>query len=55
MDPTTAAGIVVLVFKLGLFALLVRASRRATRAVRESGAARAEAPETPTAPLRDAA
>lgn len=59
MDPTTAAGTAVLAFKLALFALLIRASRRATIAVRKGEDARAAAPgtvlETPAAPLRDAA
>ena len=63
MDPTTAAGIAVLVTKLGLFALLVHASRRASRAVREAEAARAapdpgarQAIHAPSpAPLREAA
>ena len=63
IDPTTAAGVAVAVSKLAFFALLIHASRRATRAAREAETARAApdraalTPETPpaTAHLRDAA
>lgn len=63
MDPTTAAGIGVAVSKLAFFAVLIHATRRAGKAVREAEAARAvskteaPAPEaTPApAPLREAA
>lgn len=63
MDPTTAAGVAVAVSKLAFFALLIHASRRATRAAREAEAARAVSdraapdPETPPvpAPVREAA
>jgi hypothetical protein len=41
MDPTTAAGTAVAVSKLALFAVLVCASRRASREVREIEARKA--------------
>ncbi|MEM1343514.1 MAG: hypothetical protein AAGI34_02905 [Pseudomonadota bacterium] len=44
-DPTSLAGIAVLVSKLSLFALLVMASRRATKAVRDTEAERAARPQ----------
>jgi len=61
MDPTSVAGIGLVIAKLGAFALLVYASQRATKAAREArearearaaaGAERQTAPE----PLREAA
>lgn len=63
MDPTTAAGVAVLIAKLGAFALIIRASMKATRAVREVEARRATEREAdaargrtaPAEPLREAA
>ena len=65
MDQTTLAGILVLTFKLGIFAMLVMATRQASRAVREmkaeeaAKAASKPGPDTsaerPPAPLREAA
>ncbi|MEM8698139.1 MAG: hypothetical protein AAGF44_03160 [Pseudomonadota bacterium] len=63
MDQITIAGLLVLTFKLGIFAMMIVATRQASRAVREmkaeeaAKAARAPEPEaTPEpAPLREAA
>ncbi|MEM9147532.1 MAG: hypothetical protein AAGC57_15185 [Pseudomonadota bacterium] len=62
MDPTTTAGVAVLIAKLSAFALLVYASHRASKAVREAKAAReteanraAETAATDATPLRRAA
>ncbi|MEL6219798.1 MAG: hypothetical protein AAFR79_15245 [Pseudomonadota bacterium] len=58
MDPTSAAGIGLVIAKLGAFALLVYASQRATKAAREAREARAAAEaqrQTAPEPLREAA
>jgi hypothetical protein len=44
MDPTTAAGVAALTFKLAIFGMLVRASCAASRASREADAARRSPP-----------
>ncbi|MEL6476052.1 MAG: hypothetical protein AAFR17_01890 [Pseudomonadota bacterium] len=63
MDQITIAGILVLTFKLGIFAMMVMATRQASRAVREvkaeeaAKAARsaAKVDDAAPAPLREAA